>query len=60
MCESSKTSRQAKVTAAEQDCLQEESDYERAHREFIEIIEEGFDLSTYGEVTWTRAKVHER
>jgi len=40
--------------------IQEESDYGRARREFMEVANRGFDLGTHGEARWTRDELHER
>ncbi|MBS3934161.1 MAG: hypothetical protein KGZ35_07375 [Truepera sp.] len=40
--------------------IQEESDYGRARREFMEVASRGFDLGTYGKACWTRDELHER
>ncbi len=40
--------------------VREESDYEQAHREFMDVVEKGFQLGTYGKVSWTRDELHER
>ena len=67
------TLRQVKIIAAKrdtsvsallkeklEDLVHEESDYEQAHREFMEVVDRGFDLGTYGKITWTRDEAHER
>ncbi len=38
----------------------EEDEYERAHRRFRRMMEVGFDLGTYGNITVTREELHER
>lgn len=40
--------------------VQEESDYARAMREALGALERGYDLGTYGKVSWTRDELHER
>ena len=40
--------------------VREESDYERARREFMAVVDEGFDLGTNGVITWSRDELHER
>ena len=67
------TLQQVKILAAKRDTsvsallrekleelLREESDYERAHREFIDLLDKGFDLGTGGDIKVSRDELHER
>ncbi len=38
----------------------EESDYERARREFAKTVDKGFQLGTHGEISGSRDELHER
>ena len=38
----------------------EESDYERARQKALAALEQGFDLGTHGQASWTRDELHER
>ncbi len=40
--------------------VREESDYAQARREFMAVVDKGFDLGTQGRATWTRDELHER
>lgn len=40
--------------------VREESDYEQARREFMAVVDKGFDLGTQGRASWTRDELHER
>lgn len=37
-----------------------ETGYRQAQQEFMALAEEGFDLGTHGEVSWSRDELHER
>ena len=38
----------------------DESDYEVARREFMDVANKGFELGTHGKANWTRDELHER
>ncbi len=40
--------------------VEQDDAYERARRRHQALLEEGFDLGTGGNVTWTRDELHER
>ena len=40
------------------DLMREENDYEQARREFMKLLDKGFDLGTGGKITWTRDEVY--
>ena len=40
--------------------VSDESDYEVARREFMDVADKGFELGTHGKATWTRDELHER
>lgn len=40
--------------------VEQGDEYERAHRRFRRMMEEGFDLGTHGTITVTREELHER
>lgn len=67
------TLRAAKILAAKRDTsvsallrkaldelVREESGYEIARREFMAVVDQGFDLGTMGKASWTRDELHER
>lgn len=34
--------------------------YEQAHRRNVALLDNGFNLGTYGKITWKRDELHER
>ncbi len=40
--------------------VEQDDAYERARRRHQALLEEGFDMGTGGNVTWTRDELHER
>ncbi len=54
------TSLSALLTQMIVEMVAEDDAYERARRRHQALLEEGFDLGTGGNVTWTRDELHER
>lgn len=54
------TSVSALLSGMLEDLVARETGYRRAQQAFIALAEEGFDLGTHGEVSWTRDELHER
>lgn len=67
------TLKQARIIAAERDTsvsrmvadalkeiVERETGYEQARREFMALVEQGFDLGGKGEVRYTRDELHDR
>jgi len=65
--------RKAKVVAAERqtslsalltqlliDLVRQEDEYEQARQRSLALLERGFELGTYGKITWSRDELHER
>ena len=65
--------RKAKVVAAERqtslsalltqlliDLVKQEDEYEQARQRSLALLERGFELGTYGKITWSRDELHER
>lgn len=65
--------RRAKVVAAQrnmslskllvralEDSIDNDDTYERAHQEYLALIERGFKMGTNGASDWTRDELHER
>lgn len=48
------------LTEALDEILDRESGYEAARRRSLARLEQGWDLGTYGRITWTRDELHER
>ena len=40
--------------------VKEADRYERSRQEHLALLEEGFDLGTGGEISWSRESLHER
>ena len=43
-----------------EDLVARETGYRQAQQEFMALAEEGFDLGTGGQVSWSRDELHER
>ena len=43
-----------------EDLVAKKTGYRQAQQEFMALAEEGFDLGTNGEVSWSRDELHER
>ncbi len=42
------------------EAIQKDISYERAHRRFLEMLDEGMNFGSNGQITWTRDELHER
>ncbi len=54
------TSLSALLTQLIIEMVEADDAYERARRRHQALLEEGFDMGTGGNVTWTRDELHER
>ncbi|HKC24398.1 MAG TPA: CopG family transcriptional regulator [Thermoanaerobaculia bacterium] len=48
------------LTATLERIVDEADEYERARKREIARMRKGYDLGTYGKITWTREELHER
>jgi predicted transcriptional regulator len=50
----------ALVTEKLTELVEEETGYAQARAHALELLDQGFDLGTQGEVSWSRDELHER
>ena len=54
------TSLSALLTQLLSELVKQEDEYEQARQRSFAMMEQGFNLGTYGQISWSRDELHER